>query len=53
MAKDLRLALEAAGDLKLPQAQNVMRIYEEGLKRGWADEDFTVLLRLLERADMR
>jgi 3-hydroxyisobutyrate dehydrogenase-like beta-hydroxyacid dehydrogenase len=51
MAKDLRLALEAADDLKLPQAQNVMRIYEEGLKRGWADEDFTVLLRLLERAE--
>jgi len=53
MAKDLRLALEAAGDLKLPHAQNVMRIYEEGLKRGWGDEDFTVLLRLLEQVDTK
>ncbi len=53
MAKDLRLALEAAGDLKLPQAQNIMRIYEEGIKRGWGDEDFTVLVRLLEQANTR
>ena len=53
MAKDLRLALEAAGDLKLPHAQNIMRVYEEGLKRGWGDEDFTVLVRLLDQADMR
>jgi 3-hydroxyisobutyrate dehydrogenase-like beta-hydroxyacid dehydrogenase len=50
MAKDLRFALETARDLKLPQTQNVMRIYEEGLKRGWAEEDFTVLMRLLEQA---
>jgi 3-hydroxyisobutyrate dehydrogenase-like beta-hydroxyacid dehydrogenase len=50
MAKDLRLALETACDMKLPQTQNVMRIYEEGLQRGWADEDFTVLMRLLEQA---
>jgi 3-hydroxyisobutyrate dehydrogenase-like beta-hydroxyacid dehydrogenase len=53
MAKDLRLALEAAGDLKLSQAQNIMRVYEEGLKCGWGDEDFTVLVRLLDKADMR
>ena len=50
MAKDLRLALETARDLKLPQTQNIMRIYEEGLQHGWAEEDFTVLARLLEQA---
>jgi 3-hydroxyisobutyrate dehydrogenase-like beta-hydroxyacid dehydrogenase len=49
MAKDLRLALETARDMKLPQSQNVMRIYEEGLKCGWGDEDFTVLMRLLKQ----
>jgi 3-hydroxyisobutyrate dehydrogenase-like beta-hydroxyacid dehydrogenase len=50
MAKDLRLALETARDLKLPQTQNVMRIYEEGLQRGWGEDDFTVLARLLDRS---
>ncbi len=48
MAKDLRLALEAATDLKLPQTRNIMGIYEEGLTRGWTEEDFSVLARLLE-----
>ncbi|MGD0649614.1 MAG: NAD(P)-dependent oxidoreductase [Verrucomicrobiia bacterium] len=50
MAKDLRLALETAGDLELPQTRSVMRIYEEGLQRGWGEDDFTVLARLLEQA---
>jgi 3-hydroxyisobutyrate dehydrogenase-like beta-hydroxyacid dehydrogenase len=49
MAKDLRFALETACDLKLPQTQNVMRIYEEGLQRGWGENDFTVLAQLLEQ----
>jgi 3-hydroxyisobutyrate dehydrogenase-like beta-hydroxyacid dehydrogenase len=50
MGKDLRLALETAGDLELPQTRSVMRIYEEGLQRGWGEDDFTVLARLLEHA---
>ena len=50
MAKDLRLALETARDLELPQTLSVMRIYEEGLQRGWGEDDFTVLARLLDRS---
>jgi 3-hydroxyisobutyrate dehydrogenase-like beta-hydroxyacid dehydrogenase len=48
MAKDLRLALEAAEGLPLPHARNVLKIYQEGLDRGWAEEDFSVLSRLLD-----
>ena len=50
MAKDLRLALETARDLELPQTLSVMRIYEEGLQRGWGEDDFTVLARLLDKS---
>ena len=49
MAKDLRLALEAAADLPLSQTRTVMQAYEEGLKRGWGDNDFSVLADLLEK----
>jgi 3-hydroxyisobutyrate dehydrogenase-like beta-hydroxyacid dehydrogenase len=52
MAKDLRLALATAGRLALPQTQGVMEIYEEGLRRGWGEEDFTVLARFLEAAEV-
>ena len=48
MAKDLKLALEGANTLILPQTRSVMRLYEEGLQRGWGDEDFSVLSRLLD-----
>ena len=47
MAKDLRLALEAAASLPLWQTRQVMQAYEEGLKRGWGDKDFSVLAELL------
>lgn len=46
MAKDLRLALEMAGDLSLPETRAVLGIYEAGLQRGWADDDFIGLIRL-------
>jgi 3-hydroxyisobutyrate dehydrogenase-like beta-hydroxyacid dehydrogenase len=49
MAKDLRLALEAAEGLNLPHTRSVLQIYQEGLERGWAEEDFSVLSRLLEQ----
>ena len=53
MAKDLRLALETARDMKLPQAQNLMRIHEEGIRCGWGEEDFTVLMRLLKQTETK
>ncbi len=47
MDKDLRLALESAGALALPQLQRLKERYDEGMKRGFGDEDFSVLARLL------
>lgn len=47
MDKDLRLALETAGDLDLPQLRKVKDQYDEGMRRGFGDEDFSVLMRLL------
>ena len=48
MAKDIRLTLESAGDLALPQTRAVMQLYEAGLARGWGDDDFIGLSRLLQ-----
>ena len=48
MAKDIRLTLDSSGDLALPQTQAVMKLYEAGLARGWGDDDFIGLLRLLK-----
>lgn len=50
MAKDLRLALEMAGDLSLPETRAVLAVYEAGLQRGWQDDDFIGLIRLSEEA---
>jgi 3-hydroxyisobutyrate dehydrogenase-like beta-hydroxyacid dehydrogenase len=50
MAKDLRLALETAGNLPLSQARKVLQAYEEGLAQGWGDEDFAGLMRLVDPA---
>ena len=47
MAKDLRLALEMAGELPLAQTRAVLGVYEAGLQRGWQDDDFIGLVRLL------
>ena len=49
MAKDLRLALETAGNLALPQTQSVSEIYETGLQQNLGDDDFIGLIRLLEQ----
>jgi 3-hydroxyisobutyrate dehydrogenase-like beta-hydroxyacid dehydrogenase len=48
MAKDIRLALEDAGSLALPQTRAVYEQYRAGLERGLGDEDFIGLMRLLE-----
>ncbi len=47
MAKDLRLALETGQAVPLPQTQGLVKLYEEGLRRGWGDDDFVGLVRLL------
>ena len=49
MGKDIRLALESAGNLPLPQTQAVMKLYAAALDRGWGDDDFISLTRLLSR----
>jgi 3-hydroxyisobutyrate dehydrogenase-like beta-hydroxyacid dehydrogenase len=50
MAKDLRLALETAGDLPLAQAREILRAYEAAERQGWGDEDFAGLMRLVDPA---
>lgn len=47
MAKDLRLALEGADDLPLPQLRRLKELYDRAMAAGWGDEDFAVLMRLL------
>lgn len=47
MNKDLRLALEDAGALHLPQLQTLKTVYEEGMSKGLGESDFSVLVNLL------
>ncbi len=47
MDKDLRLALETAATLPLPQLRGLKQQYDEGMRRGLADSDFSVLMQLL------
>jgi 3-hydroxyisobutyrate dehydrogenase-like beta-hydroxyacid dehydrogenase len=49
MGKDLRLALETAEGLDLPTAKTLKTLYDKGMQEGMADEDFTVLIRLVDR----
>lgn len=51
MGKDLRLAIESARELglDLPQAQHLLKQYQVGTAKGWADDDFIGLIRLLEK----
>jgi 3-hydroxyisobutyrate dehydrogenase-like beta-hydroxyacid dehydrogenase len=51
MGKDLRLALETAQEqgIELPHTRNLHGIYEQGLEKGWGDDDFISLVRLLAR----
>jgi 3-hydroxyisobutyrate dehydrogenase-like beta-hydroxyacid dehydrogenase len=46
--KDMRLALETAGDVDLPVAKALKRLYEKGIREGMADDDFTGSIRLLQ-----
>jgi 3-hydroxyisobutyrate dehydrogenase-like beta-hydroxyacid dehydrogenase len=49
LEKDLRLTLETAKErgIELPQTQSLRALYVQGLERGWGDEDFIGLERLL------
>ncbi len=47
MNKDLRLALETAGDLNLPAAKALKSFYDKGMESGFGDDDFTGVIRLL------
>ena len=49
MGKDLRLALETAEGLNLPTAKALKTLYDKGMQEGLADEDFTALIRLVDR----
>lgn len=47
MDKDLRLALETAGDLDLPATKTLKSLYNKGINAGLAEDDFIGLIRLL------
>jgi 3-hydroxyisobutyrate dehydrogenase-like beta-hydroxyacid dehydrogenase len=47
LQKDLRLALEASGEGAYPATASVLRQLRAATERGWADEDFAALLKLL------
>ncbi len=47
--KDLRLALETAGELDLPVTQGLKYFYERGIDAGFGDDDFIGMIRLLEQ----
>ena len=48
MGKDLRLALGSAGAVPLPQTQALVKLYQAGIERGWGDDDFIGLIRLVQ-----
>jgi len=48
MNKDLRLALETAGEVDLPTAKALKSFYDNGMKAGMGDDDFTGIIRLLD-----
>ena len=49
LEKDLRLTLETAteNEIELPQTTALRQLYVEGLEKGWGDEDFIGLIRIL------
>jgi 3-hydroxyisobutyrate dehydrogenase-like beta-hydroxyacid dehydrogenase len=48
MDKDLRLALETAGNLGLPTAKALKSLYDKAMDDGLGEEDFTGIIRLLK-----
>jgi 3-hydroxyisobutyrate dehydrogenase-like beta-hydroxyacid dehydrogenase len=47
MDKDMRLALETAGEAELPLTRRLKSLYEKGIEAGMADEDFIGVIRLI------
>ncbi|HEV3270630.1 MAG TPA: NAD(P)-dependent oxidoreductase [Candidatus Methylacidiphilales bacterium] len=47
MFKDLRLALETAGNLDLHTAKALKALYTKGMEAGYGGDDFTGMIRLL------
>lgn len=47
MNKDLRLALETAEKLDLPNLKALKAFYDKGMSAGYGDDDFSGMLRLL------
>jgi 3-hydroxyisobutyrate dehydrogenase-like beta-hydroxyacid dehydrogenase len=47
MNKDLRLALETAGSLDLPNAKSLKSFYDKGMTSGFGEDDFSGVIRLL------
>jgi 3-hydroxyisobutyrate dehydrogenase-like beta-hydroxyacid dehydrogenase len=47
MNKDMRLALETAGELNLPLTRTLKSLYEKGMQKGMAEEDFVGVIRLI------
>ncbi len=52
MHKDLGLAIADAENFELPQLKNLKAIYQRGMDAGYGDEDFSVLMRLLEKSPL-
>jgi 3-hydroxyisobutyrate dehydrogenase-like beta-hydroxyacid dehydrogenase len=50
MNKDVRLALETAGELELPLAGCLKSFYDKGMELGFGDDDFIGQIRLLADA---
>ena len=50
MNKDMRLALETAGDAELPLTKLLKSLYEKGMQNGMADDDFVSVIRLIGAA---
>lgn len=50
MNKDLRLALETAGKLELPNAKSLKSFYDKGMEGNLGDDDFSGMIRLLSES---
>ncbi len=53
MYKDLRQAKEVADKRYFPLMDRMMEVYEAGTGRGFSEDDFISLIRLLERPDLK
>ncbi len=49
MNKDLRLTLETGEGVELPVARALKALYDKGMARGFGEEDYIGLIRLLEK----